>query len=70
LENAHQTITLVTFIAVWWGKGIPANQSLRFQLVAAAAIVGALWIVVALCVLVPFLVHRKPSDLYFAPTPV
>jgi hypothetical protein len=29
-----------------------------------------LWIVVALCVLVPFLVHRKPSDLYFAPTPV
>jgi len=63
-------ITLVTFIAVWWGKGIPANQSVRLQLVAAAGIVGTLWLSVALCVLVPFWIHSKPSDLYFSPTPI
>lgn len=66
----EQVITIVTFMAVWWGKGIPAHRTIRLQLVTAAAIAGVMWIFVAFCVLGPFWAHSKPGDMYFAPTPV
>jgi len=63
-------IVVVTFITVWWGRGIPAGGSLKVQLATAAAIVFAMWIAVFLCVLIPYVIHNTPSDPYFAPTPL
>jgi len=63
-------IVFVTFITVWWGRGIPAGRSIKVQLATAAVIICVMWIAVILCVLIPYLIYGNPSDPYYAPTPL
>jgi hypothetical protein len=69
-RKTGKIIACLTFIAVWWDRGTNPRVRVKSDLVVASFVVFGSWIFVALLVLVPARIYNKPSDLYFAPTPV
>jgi len=68
--NALQVIAVVTFVVVWFGKGVPTGRRVTLQLRIASAVVALTWLLVTALVTVPAALHSKASDKYWAPTPV